>query len=172
LNHPKGAAFQRLDLRTNLSDHHHCYDIITALDVLEHLEDDVQGLKDIALFARPHGQIVVTVPSYQWLWGEHDVISHHKRRYTATHLRRIADQTGLDVLFLSYFNLCILPFSTALVWVKKFMKNVLPQSNFLCSPAGMNQFFYQLTSIEARKVGNQRWRLPMGTSLIARFRKK
>jgi 2-polyprenyl-3-methyl-5-hydroxy-6-metoxy-1,4-benzoquinol methylase len=122
LNHPKGAAFHRLDARTDLADHFQRFDVITALDVLEHFEDDVQGLRNIARLAHASGQIVVTVPSYQWLWGEHDIISHHKRRYTEKHLRKIATQAGLDVVFLSYFNLCVLPFSATVIWLKKFLK--------------------------------------------------
>jgi 2-polyprenyl-3-methyl-5-hydroxy-6-metoxy-1,4-benzoquinol methylase len=173
LQHPHGASFVRLDARTDLSEHYHRYDVVTALDVLEHIEDDAQGLKEIARFLRHSGQIVITVPAYQWLWSEHDVISHHKRRYTEKHLRKIADQAGLEVVFLSYFNLCLLPFLSALVGMKKMLKNkLLPANNFLCSPAFLSRFFYRLTSIEAQQIGKQRWYFPMGASLIARLRKR
>ena len=58
------------------------FHIITCLDVLEHLDDDVEGLRAIAALLAPGGQLVVTAPAYDWLWSGEDVISAHRRRYT------------------------------------------------------------------------------------------
>ena len=79
------------------------FHIITCLDVLEHMDDDVEGLRAIAVLLAPGGQVVVTAPAYDWLWSGEDVISAHRRRYTRETLLRAARAAGFDVLFASYF---------------------------------------------------------------------
>src|SRR5262245_42709297 len=71
-----------LDLTHDRREHDGRFDIVTALDVLEHLDDDVAGLRRMRRFVRPGGQIILTVPAYRWLWSGEDVISEHRRRYT------------------------------------------------------------------------------------------
>ncbi|MFN3781699.1 MAG: class I SAM-dependent methyltransferase, partial [Candidatus Kapaibacteriota bacterium] len=50
------------------------------------------------------GKLVVTVPAYQWLWSNHDVLHMHRRRYTKKHLLRVLNQSGFQVIYISYFN--------------------------------------------------------------------
>src|SRR5260370_41254151 len=64
------------------------FDLVTAFDVLEHLDDDVRALREMARVARPGGLIAVTVPAYQWMWGRQDEVSHHRRRYTGRSLKQ------------------------------------------------------------------------------------
>ena len=58
------------------------FDLAVALDVLEHVADDGAALRELARVIAPGGRLLVTVPQYGWLWGEHDVLAHHHRRYT------------------------------------------------------------------------------------------
>ncbi|MGH2898237.1 MAG: class I SAM-dependent methyltransferase, partial [Solirubrobacteraceae bacterium] len=58
------------------------FDLAVALDVLEHVQDDRAALRELARVLAPGGRLLVTVPQYGWLWGEHDVLAHHQRRYT------------------------------------------------------------------------------------------
>ena len=58
------------------------FDLAVALDVLEHVADDGAALRELARVVAPGGRLLVTVPQYAWLWGEHDVLAHHHRRYT------------------------------------------------------------------------------------------
>ena len=62
------------------------YDVACALDVVEHLEDDVGALQWMARLLRPGGVLVVTVPAYQWLFSDHDRALQHYRRYTRARL--------------------------------------------------------------------------------------
>ena len=66
------------------------FDLITALDVLEHIDDDRAAVASMAAMLRPGGLLVVTVPAFKALWDEHDAINHHRRRYTAGGLDRLA----------------------------------------------------------------------------------
>jgi trans-aconitate methyltransferase len=63
------------------------FGLITALDVIEHIEDDAQAVADMVEMLLPGGVLVVTVPAFMSLWDSHDVINHHFRRYTAKQLR-------------------------------------------------------------------------------------
>ena len=58
------------------------FTLITCLDVLEHLEKDVNLLKEMIRVSKPGGHILVAVPAFKIFWSPHDVALHHKRRYT------------------------------------------------------------------------------------------
>jgi SAM-dependent methyltransferase len=97
-------------------------DVVTAFDVLEHVDDDVGTLRTLASLLAPGGQIVLTVPAYAWLWGGEDVISQHRRRYTMSSLRGAVRAAGLWVRFASYFNAAILPGVAAVAWARRLVR--------------------------------------------------
>lgn len=70
---------------------------IVAMNVLEHIEDDVQALRDLAAVATPRGRIVLWVPAYMQLYGHFDRNIGHFRRYTPATLRAVVEQAGLHV---------------------------------------------------------------------------
>jgi 2-polyprenyl-3-methyl-5-hydroxy-6-metoxy-1,4-benzoquinol methylase len=57
-------------------------DVVTALDVLEHIEDAHAAVREIYRVLKPGGALIATVPAHQWLWSTHDEALHHKRRYS------------------------------------------------------------------------------------------
>src|SRR6266567_2800474 len=57
------------------------FDLVTGLDVIEHLDDDVAGLREMRRVLRPGGRALLFVPAFMFLWGVQDDISHHRRRY-------------------------------------------------------------------------------------------
>src|SRR5262249_56745794 len=73
------------------------FDLVTALDVVEHLDDDVKGLAEIRRVLKPGAPAVIFVPAFQSLWGPNDVQSGHKRRYRLNQLRLAVEQSGLRV---------------------------------------------------------------------------
>src|SRR2546423_6523204 len=85
------------------------FDLVTAFDVLEHLDDDVRALREMARVARPAGLIAVTVPAYGWMWGRQDEISHHRRRYSRRSLRQAITDARLVPLRLTAFNTILFP---------------------------------------------------------------
>lgn len=62
-------------------------DTVLAVNVLEHIADDVAALRGLARLARPGGSLVMWVPGYQQLYGEFDRRVGHHRRYTPRTLR-------------------------------------------------------------------------------------
>ena len=147
------------------------FHIITCLDVLEHMDDDVEGLRAIAALLAPGGQVVVTAPAYDWLWSGEDVISAHRRRYTRETLLRAARAAGFDVLFASYFFASVLPGVAAVVWGRRLMSpRWRAQTNLDAHPGWLGGVLRAVTSAEARLVGDERLSLPAGASLVCRLR--
>jgi SAM-dependent methyltransferase len=81
------------------------FDLVTGLDVVEHLDDDRAGLREMARVLRPGGRALLFVPAFMFLWGVQDDISNHRRRYTLPELRRAVRESGFEVERASYVNL-------------------------------------------------------------------
>jgi SAM-dependent methyltransferase len=79
-------------------------DTVVSLDVLEHLEDDVQALKLFREVLVPGGQVCIKVPAHPWLFGSMDRASLHFRRYSRAMLRSALEQAGLVVESLRPMN--------------------------------------------------------------------
>ena len=72
-------------------------DTVVMMNVLEHIPDDAQALRDLAACVEPGGHIVIWVPGYMQLYGEFDLTVGHVRRYTPKTLRRVVESAGLMV---------------------------------------------------------------------------
>ena len=77
---------------------------VTCLDVLEHLDDDVAGFRELARVVGPGGLVVAAVPAYQWAWSEHDVRLGHRRRYDRAALVAAARAADIDVIRCTHFH--------------------------------------------------------------------
>jgi SAM-dependent methyltransferase len=81
------------------------FDLVTALDVVEHLDDDAGGLREMRRVLRPGGRALLFVPAFMWLWGVQDDVSHHRRRYTLPQLTERVREAGFEVERATYANL-------------------------------------------------------------------
>ncbi|MEP6718199.1 MAG: class I SAM-dependent methyltransferase [bacterium] len=81
------------------------FDLVTGLDVVEHLDDDVAGLKEMRRVLRDDGRAVLFVPAFMFLWGVQDDISNHRRRYTMAGLKAAVTKAGFEIERASYVNL-------------------------------------------------------------------
>ena len=77
---------------------------VVAMNVLEHIEDDVQALRDMAAVVSPGGRIILWVPAYMQLYGEFDRSVGHFRRYTPATMRAAVEGAGLTVRHLRPVN--------------------------------------------------------------------
>jgi SAM-dependent methyltransferase len=80
-------------------------DTVLALNVIEHIEEDVAAMRSMREMLVPGGRAIVLVPALPWLYGSLDRELGHARRYTRRALARHMEQAGLRVEHLSYFNL-------------------------------------------------------------------
>jgi ubiquinone/menaquinone biosynthesis C-methylase UbiE len=85
------------------------FDVILALDALEHFPDDALAIREIRRVAKPDALVLVTVPAFMFLWSPHDVAYHHFRRYTRGELGRKLRAGGLSLQKLSYYSMSVLP---------------------------------------------------------------
>jgi SAM-dependent methyltransferase len=80
------------------------FDVVCALDILEHLDDDAACARELHRVCAPRGSVIAYVPAYQLLWGYNDDYSHHKRRYRRAELARVLGGAGFAVEESGYFN--------------------------------------------------------------------
>jgi SAM-dependent methyltransferase len=146
------------------------FDLAVSLDVLEHLPDDALAWRELARVVAPGGALVVTVPQYGWLWGEHDVLSHHHRRYTRAALRARAGAAGWAVERMTAFNSVLLPAVAAARGVQRLLARDEPSSDLGRTPGGVvNRGLEGILRAEAAWLSSGR-NLPAGVSLLAVLR--
>ena len=78
---------------------------VVAMNVLEHIHDDVQALRDLANVVSPGGRIILWVPAYMQLYGDFDRRVGHFRRYSPQTLHAAAQSAGLGVREMRRVNL-------------------------------------------------------------------
>ena len=81
------------------------FDLVTAFDVVEHMDDDLAGLREMRRVLRPGGRVLLFVPTFMFLWGLQDDVSNHRRRYRLPQLRRVLEQAGFEIERTSYANI-------------------------------------------------------------------
>lgn len=141
----------------------HRFGLITMLDVVEHLDDDVAALCHAARLLVPGGVLVVTVPALPRLWTTHDDLNHHRRRYTRATLKRAMQHAGLDIEELEYFFHWLVPLKL-LVRLREQWKPRSPAPPEVPG-AAWNRLFYLLSRFEQQTWGRLPW--PFGSSLWA-----
>ncbi|MCA6449678.1 MAG: methyltransferase domain-containing protein [Chitinophagaceae bacterium] len=80
------------------------FDLVCAFDVIEHVENDHIAVEELIRVCKPGGHIVVTVPAYAFLWGPHDIINQHYRRYTLKELVQLFGSRKGRIIYKTYFN--------------------------------------------------------------------
>lgn len=139
------------------------YDLVAALDVIEHLEDDSAAIDAIARRLKPGGKLLMTVPAHQWMWSAHDVANHHKRRYSHAGLRRLFDGTPLHIDKSGYFNSLLFPLAVADRLGSKLRGK--DSADLVLPPLWLNKSLEKGFALERYAIG--RFPLPPGLSLFA-----
>lgn len=88
------------------------YDVVCALDVIEHLADDHEAIRWIGNLLQPGGLLIATVPAYQWLFSDHDRALGHFRRYTRPRLVATLSPE-MEVATAGYFTHFAFPLAVA-----------------------------------------------------------
>ncbi|MBC7326540.1 class I SAM-dependent methyltransferase [bacterium] len=148
------------------------FDLVLALDLLEHLPDDVKGLKEMYRVLKKGGTLLVTVPAYKFLWSEHDEALCHFRRYSKGEIAGKMEGVGFSIKFISY----AIVFSFFPIVLFRLLQKVLkranrtPKSSLIILPAFLNDFLYYLLLQEAKMIKNG-FSFPFGVSIICRGEK-
>ena len=139
------------------------FDLLLACDVLEHLDDDLVGLRELRRVSAPHGTLLVTVPAYRWLWSSHDDSHHHRRRYTRAMLLDHARRSGWQPRFATYFNSLLLPPIAAVRMLERVRRPAV-RSDYELTPGALNGLLEWPMRLEARAIARG-VRFPAGVSV-------
>lgn len=148
------------------------YDLVCAFDVIEHVEDDKKAVAEMLRVCKSEGNIMITVPAFNFLWSKHDEVNHHFRRYTWAMLKPLFNSE--KVVFHSYFNSILFFPITAVRLLGKLipLKRKGSGSDFgLVNSAVLNNVFYRIFKVENIFLSS-RISLPFGISLMAIAKKK
>ena len=141
------------------------FDLITLLDVLEHVDDDEKALRALVPLLKPEGYLLITVPALSFLWSNHDVSHHHKRRYSLTELNTKIKNNGLCVEYSSYINSLLFPIIAFIRILKSRADCFQNKSDLYVTNAFMNKLLAFIFSSKRHFVG--KIKLPIGVSVIA-----
>jgi SAM-dependent methyltransferase len=140
------------------------FDLIFAFDVLEHLDDDVAGMRELRRVAAPGAWFVATVPAYRWLWSQHDHTHHHRRRYNRRMLVSNARAAGWRPVFSTYFNSILLPPIAAVRGFRRGHSHDAGATDYELTPGPLNRALGVPMQMEAKAIARG-IRLPAGVSV-------
>jgi SAM-dependent methyltransferase len=145
------------------------FDLAVSLDVIEHLDNDLDALRELRRVVAPGGALLVTVPAYGWLWSGHDEINHHYRRYTRRTLQQVAQLAGWEQARTTYFNSLLLPVAIVLRALDRLSTKTTESSlDLWVPPEPVNRLLELPLTLEAAMIGRG-GRIPAGLSLMAVF---
>jgi SAM-dependent methyltransferase len=148
------------------------FDLVLSLDVIEHVDHDIQILSSLFEVVKPGGHLIVTVPAFEALWSEHDEINQHKRRYRVPQLKAMLEESGFAVDRITYCNSAlfvpVLVTRKAKTWwrrVRGLNRGDGPESDLAFYPKPINELFYRILSAEKKIM--KRVDMPVGVSILA-----
>ncbi len=144
------------------------FDLTTALDVIEHLDDDVAGLKEMFRVTKSGGYSLFFVPAFMWLWGVQDDISHHRIRYTRKQIVDRIEKAGYAVERATYANITFFPPILAGRTLMK-LTGLKPESENNLTISGLNGILGKIFSSESLWLKN--FNFPFGVSIVVVARK-
>jgi len=148
------------------------FDLVTVLDVIEHIDKDQEALKAAANILKSQGVLVITVPAYRFLWTGHDEMNLHKRRYTVGELKTKINNAGFKIRKISYYNsFLFLPIALAKFFKRFFgRQRITSHLSNTVPPRFINQFLKVIFSSEKYLLPYLNF--PFGISIVVIASKK
>lgn len=140
-------------------------DVVLALDVMEHLEDDRAFAGELMRVLTPGGKIVLTVPVGMWQWTKRDKVMGHFRRYSSKSLTRVLEAAGFKLELVTHFNSLLFPLNALDVLVDKFRGEVDDESCYPRFNPLLNSLLWYIFALERFLI--PRPGFPWGRSLLA-----
>jgi SAM-dependent methyltransferase len=156
-----GSPVETATLSTHELEHQRQFDSVLYVNVLEHIEDHVGELQRAASLLRPGGHIGIIVPALPRLYGSLDAKTGHFRRYQKQALKQVAEQAGLVVTELHYFDAVgVLPY-----WASIKVGSMPALSD-------RTTYLFDNVLVPLSKVAHKVWKqIPIGKNLLMVARK-
>ena len=155
----KGITGLTADINSWVTDEK--FDCVIVADVLEHIDDDKFVIRKIYAMLKPNGCFIVNVPSYKFLFGEHDVSLGHKRRYSDRELRTKLEESGFKIEYQRHWNLLALPMTILLT---KIFRQDYPHQR-------ISEFRFLSKTLEKLLLFESRVNYLFGISILCKARK-
>ena len=144
------------------------FSLILMLDVIEHISQPLVPLRRSAELLRPGGYLLLTVPAFNAVWTNHDVINHHITRYKRSSLFPLLLEAGYTIVESEYWFHWTFPMKFAQRVVERALR--LRPSNPIIPSASVNRVLRALCDLE--RFFLRRMHLSFGTTLFVRCVKK
>jgi SAM-dependent methyltransferase len=167
--HSRGHADVRVGSVEHLPWPDGTFDLVTCLDVIEHTPNDRRTLAELRRVTRPGGHLVVTVPAYEGLWSNHDVVCGHYRRYSRKTLRAAFGDAGWHARTETSFNAVLLGPIALVRWLGRVRRTDRARSDLRLTPPRLGALLELALRFEAALLGRG-VRLPVGVSILAVLR--
>ena len=145
------------------------FDLITMLDMVEHVDDDRGLLRAAHNLLGKGGHILITVPAFPSLWSRYDEILHHKRRYTRAGLRTLVASSGFAIEHMSFLNCLLFP----VAWIRRAAARAMGSDgagDLEVPPRLLNAALRETFRVERHVVPHAS--LPFGLSLMCLARRE
>lgn len=142
-------------------------EVVIALDVLEHVNDDAM-LSEVHRVLKHEGLFVASVPAYMFLWSDRDVQAGHMRRYSPKGLTNELAKHGFKIEYINHFLFILFP----IIFISRSISRLLQTSTKgeeRISPF-MNSILTSVLRLE-NKLIKWGWKLPIGSTIIICARK-
>lgn len=145
------------------------FDLVTAFDVVEHMDDDLAGVKEMRRVLRPGGRVLLFVPTFMFLWGLQDDVSNHRRRYRLPQLTRVLEEAGFEIERTTYANIT---FFLPVLMVRKLMKltGIKTETENSINVPALNGVFGKIFGAESWFL--QHMNIPFGVSGLCVARRR
>ncbi len=144
-------------------------DLVLALDVVEHVEDDLHALDECHRILKPGGVLVITVPAFMALWSPWDETLGHKRRYTAPELIQGLRRAGFSIRKSGYIFFFVFPAAVLVRSIKRLLQRDAANysSDFIPLPPFVNAVLLKVGRMEKWMTTKLNLRFPFGLSVIS-----
>lgn len=149
-----GRLFKCGDVQAHINNLKDETSVFLLMDVLEHIENDREFLRNLIDKLPSGGKVLITVPAKKTLWSKHDETAHHFRRYERADLESL--WTGMDVkaVCVSYYNARLYPLIRLARFIGKHLKVTWgkDKTDFSVPPKLINQLLIHIFSGEATRL--------------------
>ena len=111
----RGYDVRQADATQHLPFDDASFNLVTALDVIEHVDADEAILREAYRVLRPNGILTISTPAFMWLWSYNDVLNGHKHRYTPQELHERIERAGFKIKRLTFGFFFVFPLSAPLI---------------------------------------------------------